>query len=95
MAVPRMSPGHPDAVGPIAKGRQGKFRTHPARTGDADDAHVGRILHPADTGQIGGSITAPVAQKGHDFRFPFSHGSSPCVRIRPAGRFFPHRAASN
>ena len=49
MAVARMSPGHPDAVGAVAKGRQGEFGTHPPGAGDADDADVGRVLHAADT----------------------------------------------
>jgi hypothetical protein len=84
MAVTRMSPGHPNAVGAIAQGGQGEFGAHPAGTGDTDDADIGWVLHPADTGQIRGTITAPVAQKCYNFRFPFRHGFSPYVLACPA-----------
>jgi hypothetical protein len=73
MAFTGMSPGHPDAVGALAQGGQEEFRIHPSGTGDPHHADIGRVFHPSDPGQIGGTIAAPVAQKGNDLRFPFGH----------------------
>jgi len=61
MAFAGVSPGHPDAVCAFAQRRQKKFGAHPSGAGNPDDPDVGRILHSADTRQIGGAIAAPVA----------------------------------
>jgi len=61
MALPGMSPGHPDPIGPFAQGGQGHFRAHPSGAWDSDDPDVRRILQSADTGQICSAIAAPVA----------------------------------
>jgi hypothetical protein len=73
MAFSGMSPGYPDTVSPFAQGRQKEFGTHPAGAGNADHPDIGRIFHPADAGQIGRAIAAPVAQKSHNFWFPIRH----------------------
>jgi len=73
MTVAGMSAGHPNAVSPFPQGRQKKLGAHAAGTGDADHPDVGRIRHPADTGQIGGAVAAPVTQKTDDFWFPIGH----------------------
>ena len=73
MAFSGMSAGHPDRVGPFPQGGQGKLGAHAPRAGDADDPDVGRVFHPADAGEIRGSVAAPVAQKTDDFRFPIRH----------------------
>ena len=74
MAFTGMSPGDPNAICTFSQGCQEEFGIHPSCAGDADDPDVGRILHPADPGKISGAITAPVAQKSRNFRFPFRHG---------------------
>jgi len=61
MAFTGMSPGDPDAVGTFPQGRQEKLRIHPAGARNPDDPDVGRVLHPADAGQVGGPVAAPVA----------------------------------
>jgi hypothetical protein len=61
MAFSGMSPGYPDAVGPLTQGGQKEFGTHPSGAGNSDHPNIGRILHPADTGKIGRTIAAPVA----------------------------------
>jgi hypothetical protein len=73
MAFAGMSPGHPDAVCAFTQGRQEKFRAHASGTGDPHHPDIGRVFHPSDPGQIGGTIAAPVAQKGNDLGFPFGH----------------------
>jgi hypothetical protein len=73
MAFAGMSPGHPHAVRPLTQRRQKKFGAHPAGAGNPDNPDIGRIFHPADSRQVGGAVTAPVAQKGYDFRFPIGH----------------------
>jgi hypothetical protein len=73
MAFAGMSPGYPDAVSAFPHGSQEEFRVHPARARDPDDPYVGRVFHPADAGKICGTITAPVAQKSRNFRFPIRH----------------------
>ena len=73
MAIAGMSTGDPYAVGPLPQCGQDKLGTHPPGAGYADDPYVRRILHPADTCKIGGAVTAPVAQKSKNFRFPIRH----------------------
>jgi hypothetical protein len=73
MAVSRMSPGYPNAVGPLSKGGQEKLGAHSAGAWNPYDPNVGRIFHPADTCQVRGAIAAPIAQKTDDFRFPIRH----------------------
>jgi hypothetical protein len=74
MAFAGMSPGHPDAVRAFPQGGQEKLRIHPSGAGDSNHPYVGWIFHPPNTGQVGSTVAAPVAQKGNDFRFPFGHG---------------------
>jgi hypothetical protein len=61
MAFTGMSPGHPYAVCSFPQGRQKELGAHTAGAGDSDDPDVRRIFHPADTGQVGSAVTAPVA----------------------------------
>jgi len=61
MTFPGMSPRDPDAVGALPERRQEKLWAHPAGAGNADDADVGGVHHPSHTGQVRGSVTAPVA----------------------------------
>jgi hypothetical protein len=73
MTVARVSPGDPDPVGAVAEGGQDKFRIHPCRTRDPYDPDIVRILEAAYTGEIGGTITAPVTEKRRDLRLPVVH----------------------
>jgi len=73
MAFAGMSPGYPDAVGSFTQGGQKEFGTHSSGAGNPDHPDIGRILHPADAGQVGRAIAAPVAQKSHNFWFPIRH----------------------
>jgi hypothetical protein len=61
MAFTGMSPGYPDTIRTFAQGCQEKFGIHPTGAGDPDNPDIGWVLHPADTGKIGGTIAAPVA----------------------------------
>jgi hypothetical protein len=74
MAFAGMSPGYPDAVCALTQGSQEKLGIHPSGTRDAHHPDIGWVFHPSDSSQIGSTIAAPVAQKGHDFGFPFRHG---------------------
>jgi hypothetical protein len=73
MAVSGVSAGHPDTVRTMPKGCEDQFWAHPGRTGQPDNPEVGRILHPAHTGQISRTIAAPVAQESGYFGFPILH----------------------
>ena len=73
MTFAGMSPRHPNAVGALAQRRQKKLGAHAAGTGNPDNPNVGRISHPPDAGKIRGAVTAPVAEKTDDFRFPIGH----------------------
>ena len=79
MAVSGMSPRNPNAVGTVSESCQGELRAHAARAGDADNPYVGWILHPADTGKVRSAITAPIAQEGYNFWFPFRHRLTPLL----------------
>jgi len=70
MAFAGMSPGYPDAVGAFTQGSQKEFGTHPTGAGNPDHPDIGWILHPADAGQVGRAIAAPVAQKKPQFLVP-------------------------
>jgi hypothetical protein len=61
MAFTGMSPRYPDTVCAFTQGRQEEFGIHPPGAGNPDNPDIGRVLHPADTGKIGGAIAAPVA----------------------------------
>jgi hypothetical protein len=73
MAFAGMSPGDPDAVGSLPQRGQEEVGAHPSGAGDADDPDVGRVLHAADAGKVGGAVAAPVAKECEDSRFPISH----------------------
>jgi hypothetical protein len=73
MAFTGVSPGYPDAVSTFPQGRQKEFRIHPSGARNPDDPDIGRVFHPAHSGKIGGTITAPVTQKSRNFRFPIRH----------------------
>jgi hypothetical protein len=45
------------------------MRRYGGRTHDPNRAHIGRILQPADTGQIRSAVCAPVTYKRQNFGF--------------------------
>jgi hypothetical protein len=49
MAIPRVSPGDPDAIRPVTEGGQYEFWAHTSRTWNPDDPDIGRVLETADT----------------------------------------------
>jgi|LGVD01.1.fsa_nt_gb hypothetical protein len=73
MTLTRVSPRDPYAVSSVTKRIQDKLGAHLSRTGDADDPDICRIGHSAHPCQVSGTITAPVAEKGYNFGFPFFH----------------------
>jgi hypothetical protein len=81
MAVSGMSPGHPHAVRAVSECSQNELGAHPSGAGNSDHPNIGRILHPADPCEISRAVTAPVAQKSDDFRFPVWHWFSPSFSL--------------
>jgi hypothetical protein len=73
MALTRMSPRNPNTIGPFPQSSQKEFRTHPAGAGNSYHSNIGRILHATDPGQIRRTVTAPIAEKTDNFRFPLRH----------------------
>jgi len=73
MAVSRVSPRDPDTIRAVPECREDKLGAYPAGTGHPDDPEIGRVLEPADSGKVCRAVTAPVTQKGGDFRFPVAH----------------------
>ena len=73
MAVSGVSPGNPDAVGPMPECGEDELGTHPGGTGYANDADVGRILEATHPCKIRRAVTTPVAQKSRYLGFPISH----------------------
>jgi hypothetical protein len=67
MTFSQVSAHQDDTVSPPGKGFGHQVRVDHARTHDPHRAHVGRILQPADTGQVAAGIGAPVAQKSDYF----------------------------
>ena len=54
----------------MAKASRTNCGIDPARAHDPDDPHVGGVLHARDARQVGRGVGAPVAEEGHDARFP-------------------------
>jgi hypothetical protein len=73
MAFSGMASGNPDTVGPAADSVKNHFDGHPPRAWNSDDSDIGRILKPADTGQVRSPVAAPVTQKGDDSGFKTVH----------------------
>jgi len=73
MALTRMSPRNPNAIGPFPQSGQKEFRAHPAGAGNSYHPNIRRILHATDSGKICRTVTAPIAEKTDDFRFPIGH----------------------
>ena len=71
MAVADMSPAHQDAVGAFLKSAQDMVGRYRGRAHDPYDPRVGRVLHPADAGQIRRTVGAPVAQESDDLGLKF------------------------
>jgi hypothetical protein len=67
-----MASAHQDPVNPFLKTGQDEEGVHPSGAGHANDPDIRRILDPAGTGKIRSCIAAPVAEKSHDFGFPFA-----------------------
>jgi hypothetical protein len=73
MAISWVSPGDPDAISAMPEGSQDEFGTHASRTWNPDDPDIGRVLKTADTSQISGPITAPMAKESRDLWLPIIH----------------------
>jgi hypothetical protein len=73
MAVTGVSPADPYSVGTVPESRENKFWTHPPGARHTDDSKMRRILKPANAGKIRRAVTAPVAEKTRDLRFPVVH----------------------
>ena len=73
MTFTGMSAGNPDTVRSLPESGKQKLDTDSPGAGNPDDTNVWRIFHSAYPGQISRSITAPVAKKTYDYRFPIRH----------------------
>src|SRR4030042_5330115 len=76
MAVARVSPGNPDAVGAMPESSEDEFGAHPGRARHPDDPDIGRVLEAADPCQVCRAVAAPVAQECCYFRLTIGHGHS-------------------
>jgi len=63
MTFTRMSAGYPYSVSSFSESGKNKFRTHSSGAGNSNNTNIRWILHPADTGKICSTITAPVAEE--------------------------------
>ena len=68
VAIARMAAGDQHGVGAHLERLDDQVEVDAAGAGQADDAHVGRILQPVRAGQIGAQVRTPVADVGDDFR---------------------------
>jgi len=60
MAIAYVSPGPHHAVRAFFKCPEHVCRADPAGTHHPDQPHIGRVLHPANTGSIRARVRAPV-----------------------------------
>jgi hypothetical protein len=68
MAIPNMSAGDKDTVGPLGQGLEDEVGIYPSRAHDPDNPHFRRILHAAYSGQVRGRVCTPVAGKSNNMR---------------------------
>ena len=71
MTVADVSAGNQNAIRTILKSLENEVRIDPPGTHHPYDTEVGRILKPADTGQICRRIRAPVTGECDYFWFEF------------------------
>ena len=86
VALSGVASAHQHAVNPFLKAGEDEEGVHPSGARHTNDAHIGRILDPAGACKIRPCIAAPVAEKSHDLRFPFSafcHCSYPNEALLP------------
>ena len=79
MAVARVSPGDPDAVGALTQCGKDEFGAHPAAAGYPDNPEIGRVLETAYPGQVRCAITAPVAEECRNLWLPVIHKCLPSL----------------
>jgi len=60
MAFAGMSPGNPDGIRTLPQTGKNKLGTHAAGAGDSDYPDIRGVFHPADAGQVGGAVAAPI-----------------------------------
>src|SRR5208337_3709615 len=71
MTLTRMTSGNQNSIGAGLQGFHYIERIDSSGAGNADNAHIRRILNSADSGQVGSGIGTPVADNSDYFRFPF------------------------
>jgi hypothetical protein len=69
MTFAQVSPAYQDAVRSLGEGVDYQVGVDHARAHYSDDAAVGRILNPGDSGQVRPGIGAPIAAESDDQRF--------------------------
>ena len=94
MTAPDMSPTHQQPIGSFGEGIDNQIGMNHPGAHYTDDTHIGRILNPGHTGQIGPGVGAPVATKGDNQRFVlFVHFQDPRSGTRKPGNPFKLAAA--
>src|SRR5512146_994140 len=83
MTISRMAPSNQDTVGPVGESVKDELRIHPARTHQANDAGVWRILHARTSRQIRSKVSTPIAEERYDPGFKHRSGSFFTVRHGP------------
>jgi hypothetical protein len=89
MAVAWVSPGDPHAIGPVAKRSQYELGADAPGARHPDHPKIGRVLKPADPGQVRCAITAPMTKKSSNLGFPFFHSHLLLTAMRLALRLAP------
>jgi hypothetical protein len=86
MAVTRVSPGDPHAVGPVTKRSQYELGADAPGARHSDHPEIGRVLKPADPCQVRCTITAPMTKKSCNLGFPVFHSHLLLTTMRFAMR---------
>jgi hypothetical protein len=73
MAITGVSAGHPHTVCAVTECGQYEFWTDSGGAGDPNDPYIRRVLEPADSRQISGTVAAPVTQESCDLWLPIFH----------------------
>jgi hypothetical protein len=69
VAVTGMATGDQYAICTLLERLEDKDRINPAGAGEFKHPHVGRVLHPAGSGQVSPGVGTPGADKGDYFGF--------------------------
>jgi hypothetical protein len=74
MAIPYVSTADEDTIRSLLESLEYLMRPYSSGTQSSDGPHIGRILKPANPGQVGPGVSAPVTQETYNLGLKLTIG---------------------